>query len=366
MKSSSNVWSACFLAAVLTASVAIPVAAQNQPPAGPDQLAKQAEYMQKISAAEQIVARDESALGRKFDASSRDRIVKALATKSLAEIAATPVGGSPGVLAPGIGDPTDNLVYFPVTPCRVIDTRFIGAGAPIVPGANRNFIVLGGPFDSQGGSATNCNTPFPGPAAAVLNYVAICAPGPGGGVGCNAPGAGGDLRVTPFGSAIPLASAINYIPQNNVANGLVQTTCQGAGCAFDITVQADTTSTHMIADIVGYFMFPTTPVTQDLFAAVNANGTLARGFRVVSTANFAPGDLGGFEVIFDRNVRNCIYVADAGVTDNVTIPPAAFANVNSRDSNVNGVFVQTYNAAGANVAFAFHLHVSCPPAPASP
>ena len=68
----------------------------------------------------------------------------------------------------------------------------------------------------------------------MLNFVAV------------GPTAVGDLRVTPFGSPIPNASAINYIPGNNVANGIVQAICQGGGCGEEITIQADSASTHLV------------------------------------------------------------------------------------------------------------------------
>jgi hypothetical protein len=95
--------------------------------------------MQKLVAAENIVARDEAALGRKFDVKPRNQIIKNLATKSLDDILATPVGSSTLAAAIGVGDTTDRI-----------------------------FAVVGGPFNSQGGSTTNCNARWPGPAAAVF------------------------------------------------------------------------------------------------------------------------------------------------------------------------------------------------------
>src|SRR4051794_40503574 len=43
-----------------------------------------------------------------------------------------------------------------------------------------------------------------------------------------------------------------------------------------------------------------------LFAVVNPNGTIARGLGAVSAQRFAPGV---YEVIFNRNVSRCAYVA---------------------------------------------------------
>ena len=42
-----------------------------------------------------------------------------------------------------LGASAADLVYTPVAPCRIIDTRSAGAGGPIVPLVQRNFLVSG-------------------------------------------------------------------------------------------------------------------------------------------------------------------------------------------------------------------------------
>jgi hypothetical protein len=73
--------------------------------------------------------------------------------------------------------------------------------------------------------------------------------------------AAGDLRVTPFGTAMPLASILNYaggVSGLNLANGLVVTLCDPATttCTLDITLQADASAIHVVADVQGYFRAP--------------------------------------------------------------------------------------------------------------
>ena len=134
-------------------------------------------------------------------------------------------------------------MYTPVTPCRIINT--IVAGGPIAAGGTRSFRVTGSGFAGQGGVAGSCGVPV-GAAGAVINFVAV---GPTG---------AGDLRYTPFGTPVPTASFINYvnsgIPNDNTANGMTFPICVApAVCTQDFTIQADVSSTNVVADVQGYF-----------------------------------------------------------------------------------------------------------------
>ncbi|MBV9142642.1 MAG: hypothetical protein JO115_17305 [Pseudonocardiales bacterium] len=95
-----------------------------------------------------------------------------------------------------------------------------------------------------------------------------------------------------------------------------------------------------------------------LFAVVNPNGTLAKGFGAVSSKKLATGE---YEVIFNRKVRNCAYVATIGLAGSVGASPSGEIAVVGRASNVNGVFVQTFTSAGVTADRGFHLAVHCRP-----
>jgi hypothetical protein len=142
-----------------------------------------------------------------------------------------------------LGDSQADLVYTPVAPCRIIDTRL--AGGPIAAGATRGFRVTGTDLSAQGGSPTGCGIPSGPATAAVINFVAVN------------PGGPGDLRMTPFGTPMPTASIINYaaVPGLNIANGPTVAICDPAVamCSSDFTIQADASSTHVVADVQGYF-----------------------------------------------------------------------------------------------------------------
>lgn len=90
-----------------------------------------------------------------------------------------------------------------------------------------------------------------------------------------------------------------------------------------------------------------------LFAVVSSDGTLSRG-NAVSARKF--GD-GGYEVIFNRDVTPCAFIATIGQ------PGAGSSSgqisVASRAGNANGVFVQTRDSAGIAADRPFHLVVVC-------
>jgi hypothetical protein len=94
-------------------------------------------------------------------------------------------------------------------------------------------------------------------------------------------------------------------------------------------------------------------------AVVSGPGQLVRGRGVVSVARTGAGR---YQVIFDRDVRGCVYVASVGDTS-AAGPPTGTASAASLASNVNGVAVRTvsYNAGGNPVDDnrPFHLVVNC-------
>jgi hypothetical protein len=150
----------------------------------------------------------------------------------------TPEGGP---VLNSLGDSQADLVYTPLTPCRIVDTRL--AGGVMAPGTTRSFRVTGTNFSAQGGSAGDCGVPVGPATAAMINFVAVD------------PAGLGNLRVAPFGTAIPVASIINYAAGLTIANGLVVAICNPAAstCASDFTLQANASAVQVVADVLGYF-----------------------------------------------------------------------------------------------------------------
>jgi len=220
---------------------------RNSQRAASNALVQQA--MQNAWLAESVVASRESATGRSFDPVYRASLKNSLASLPTKELESLRYAGSNGRLSRGnVGDSSADLVYTPVTPCRVFDTRSSVAGI-LVGGTQRNFIVAGaGGFPGQGGNSGGCGIPY-GPATAVIiNFVAVTPTGVG------------NLRgwaVADPQPAAPLAAVINYsADMYALANGVAVPICDPAATsctAGDLRLQADDSSAHVVGDVVGYF-----------------------------------------------------------------------------------------------------------------
>ena len=90
-------------------------------------------------------------------------------------------------------------------------------------------------------------------------------------------------------------------------------------------------------------------------AVVSNVGATVRGRLVASSAQTGPGQ---YQVIFDRDVRNCVYAATLG-DESAAGPGNGQISVTSAAANVNGVRVVTRNSAGEAENRSFHVIVSC-------
>ena len=189
----------------------------------------------------------------------------------LAVTAAAPAGGQ--VL-------TRNLLYTSLEPCRILDTRT--GGGILVPGnaTARGVDVVGlTNYSAQGGFAGDCHIPGfngskPQVSAIVVNFVAVGATG------------AGDLKAWPTDQAQPATSIINYANQAslaglNIANAIVLPVRQDMQ-GNDITIKSEVSSTHVIADVVGYF-FTQTDGLGDLFLGTGSGRVNVSGNGINNT-----------------------------------------------------------------------------------
>jgi len=264
---------------VLTISMGSAANAQSNSALSADLAASKALAAQNGDVAEALLAAREAAMGRGLEANYRASLKDALSLLPAGQLQG--LGGDADLRdvigTSALGDSRADLVYTPVTPCRIIDTR--NAGGVLAAGSTRSFYVAAGNYSTQGGLAGSCGIPFGPATAAVINFVAV------------EPAAPGDLRVTPYAATMPLASFLNYaaVPGLNIANGLAVTMCNPATttCTRDITIQADAAATHVVADVQGYFSKVSIPVGSDsissLVLAVGAQYTF--GTTSVSLPN---------------------------------------------------------------------------------
>lgn len=169
-----------------------------------------------------------------------------------------------------LGETTSQLVFTPIPPCRIVDTRGSGARTGILAAnTSRTFdLTTIGYGEGQGGQTSGCTgLPSFSHFGWAVNITVTDYSSNGG------------LQVYPFGGAIPATSIINYFPgAYALANNGHVTGCYG--CADDITVRAFGAAANVIIDVMGYYQQATTTgltassVTRFAGTPVNINAGL--------------------------------------------------------------------------------------------
>lgn len=195
------------------------------------------------------------------------RLSDTQAIDRLAKVAPGAGVSSANAVAAKFGDLNQDLVFTPIQPCRIIDTRSTAAGA-IAANATRSFVAVNASnFTSQGGSATNCGTLGLAATAVAINLTAVT------------PSANGYATVFPFGTAQPLSSNVNYYTGITAANGVIAQIPNPLS-SFDFTIYSNAQS-HYVVDILGYFAPPNVTPLQ----CVDTANTTVTGIVAGGTAN---------------------------------------------------------------------------------
>jgi hypothetical protein len=174
-----------------------------------------------------------------------------------------------------LGDAAADLVFVPVTPCRIIDTRI--AGGVIAANTTRSFDVTSASnYTAQGGDATNCGVGAVGAfAAAAINFTVVT------------PSAAGYITAFPYLATQPLAATVNYVAGDIRGNFAIVKLDQGAS-SVELSVYTFA-QTHLVADIVGYFIEPQATAL-DCVEKVSTGVTISAGsFGTQSTASCDAG-----------------------------------------------------------------------------
>src|SRR5438552_9250132 len=164
--------------------------------------------------------------------------------QGLRDVLANALTAHAKVQTKALGDAGDDVVYTPVTPCRLVDTRnafaavYQGAGA-FTGGEIRNYAV-------QGGNGV-CLSQLPGglnPSAVQLQVFGIPVNG----------GASGDVEILPQGSTFGSTATLVYL--GNVLLTSASTTARINLANNQVGVQVRGGGANVAIDVVGYFKPP--------------------------------------------------------------------------------------------------------------
>jgi len=246
-------------------------------------------------------------------------------------------------------DPT-GLAFYPITPCRIADTRTAAAplgGPSLAGGQNRTFPIL----------SSTCNLPATAKAYS-LNFAAV----PSGSLGY--------LTAWPTGQARPLAASLNALTGAITANAAIVP----AGTNGSIDVFASNT-TNLVIDINGYFapigagglsLYGVTPcrvvdtrlpagsppiTSLDVAVSASACGIPANAqAHVLSVTVVPPGSLGYLTLWPQgqtRPVVSTLNALDGAITSNMAIVPTSNGTISAFPSNpthliidISGYFAQ--------------------------
>ena len=186
-----------------------------------------------------------------------------------------------------VGTIDQDLIYVPIPPCRIFDTRTTQGGTgPIAAGTVKNFTISRtDSYASQGGSATNCGLG----AAALNNNFAAAAIALTAVSGANS--AYSYLTAFPYGSISPLPTALTPPSTATLNFGAISSDIRNATAIVKLNTDLAqskqvsifaTHSTEVIGDLVGYYSSPrgtnlacTNPPVNTLVVAPGALGRVA-------------------------------------------------------------------------------------------
>jgi hypothetical protein len=214
-----------------------------------------------------------------------------------------------------LGDSVRDLVYTPVSPCRIVDTRTTSAGA-IPANSSRSFLALSGNYTAQGGSGSGCGLA----AASLVGAVAI-------NVTSVTPSGPGYATVFPYNNTQPMTSSINY-STGSIVNNTIVTAIPNPLNSSDFTIYTFAQS-HFVVDIVGYFSAPAATALQCTIGDSRTNNVQSGGFASV----FPPPCPTGFAAVS----TNCIAGSSQVNLSEVTLTACTARN--------NSSSVQTISAA---------------------
>jgi hypothetical protein len=168
-----------------------------------------------------------------------------------------------------IGSLAADLVYTPVTPCRILDTRpSQGGTGPIAANGTKNFLIWGQTtFAGQGGAASNCGIVAGSNTAAVaVNFTVV------------SPTTPGFITAFPFGATRPTAATVNFNAGDVRGNFSIVKNAQSLGSDLSIF---STSNVDVVGDVVGYYSKPIQVGSLDC-TNVAATSASTAGFQTIA------------------------------------------------------------------------------------
>jgi hypothetical protein len=164
-----------------------------------------------------------------------------------------------------LGSTTSQLVFTPIPPCRIADTRGSGARTGLLAaGVPRAFDLTTNGFSKGQGGSTSC------PGLTSFNYYAWS-------VNLTVTGYSttGYLQVYPFGGSVPATSISNFgTALAAIANSSTLTGCYACSDSIEVVASAPT---NLILDVYGYFELPTGFATGVNTQLAGTTATVAAG-----------------------------------------------------------------------------------------
>lgn len=144
-----------------------------------------------------------------------------------------------------VGDLSTDLVFIPVTACRIMDTRYAtrDSNTPIPAGGTRSYWGWTNSYAPLGGANNNCGVLVSSDVAAIaVNFTVVT------------PTTAGYITAFPYLASQPLAATVNFNTGDVKGNFSIVKLNQ-TGAAYDFSIYSSSL-THVVGDIVGYYARP--------------------------------------------------------------------------------------------------------------
>jgi hypothetical protein len=191
--------------------------------------------------------------------------------------------------APSVSVGSGEVVFVPVAPCRLVDTRPEAANAKLMSGVAVAFHAIGSNFSVQGGSPTGCGVSADAKAIAV-NFTMLNTT------------ASGDVRMWATNQAMPFAGVGVFNPPGEaVYSGgssivpLCQSGCPSTG---EFQIYPDNSDLDIVVNVTGYFhaATSTTGAGQGLNWGTISRNTIGSATAQLRNDGSAPSGTGALQL----------------------------------------------------------------------